>query len=73
MMASVSPPAAGGPGKGRAVPSGLAAEAADPVDGPESFLAADQPSRAALALWLSCQAERCPPVGQTPSGLKRRP
>eukprot|EP00969_Alexandrium_andersonii_P273629 12094023-Alexandrium_andersonii.AAC.1 len=66
MTASVSLPAAGGPGSG---PAG----AARPAEATASFLAAAQPLSATLALRLSCQAVRCPLVGQTPSGLKRRP
>eukprot|EP00969_Alexandrium_andersonii_P073668 3249023-Alexandrium_andersonii.AAC.1 len=60
MMASATPPAAGGPDKGPAAPLGLAMGAAGPVDATDSFLAVAQPSRAALALWLSCQADRFP-------------
>eukprot|EP00969_Alexandrium_andersonii_P127359 5629476-Alexandrium_andersonii.AAC.1 len=47
--------------------------AVGPADAADSFLAIAQPTRAALALRLSCQADRCPLVGQAPSGPKRRP
>eukprot|EP00969_Alexandrium_andersonii_P298730 13206062-Alexandrium_andersonii.AAC.1 len=73
MLTSASSPAAGGPGRGPAVPLESAAGAAGPWVAVDRFLAIAQASRAPRAFRLRCQADRCPLVGQTPSGPNRRP